>query len=137
MTRARESLLATLAAIPDSARYLLPRPGDTELPATVIEDPAWLAQQVRLRGEIWGIDDRRTLATLWWYSAGCPGRPRAGTARAAQRSGRGWRVRFPSAYATSANACSGAFRALSLGGQGRAFPARLPVPTASSGHRKR
>jgi ferric iron reductase protein FhuF len=69
MTRARESLLATLAAIPDSARYLISRPGDTELPATVIENPAWLAEQVRLRGEIWGIDDRRTLATLWWYSA--------------------------------------------------------------------
>jgi ferric iron reductase protein FhuF len=39
------------------------------LPATVIEDPAWLAEQVRLRGLIWGIEDRRVLAVLWWYSA--------------------------------------------------------------------
>ena len=50
MTSARESLLATLAAIPDSARYLVRRPGDAELPATVIEDPAWLAEQVRSGG---------------------------------------------------------------------------------------
>lgn len=69
MTSARESLTATLAAMPDSARYLIPGPGDAELPATVIGDPSWLGEQVRLRGEIWGIDDRRTLATLWWYSA--------------------------------------------------------------------
>ena len=69
MTRALTSLAGTLAAIPDSARILLTRPGDTELPATVIQDREWLAGQIRLRGQIWGIDDRRTLATLWWYSA--------------------------------------------------------------------
>jgi ferric iron reductase protein FhuF len=69
MTRALTSLADTLAAIPDSARYLLARPGDTELPATVIQDREWLAGQIQLRGEIWGIDDRRILATLWWCSA--------------------------------------------------------------------
>lgn len=69
MTSAPASLAATLVAIPDVARFLVSRPGDTELPATVIGDPGWLAEQIRLRGLIWGIDDRRTLATLWWYSA--------------------------------------------------------------------
>jgi len=69
VTPAPANLAATLAAIPDAARFLVPRPGDTELPATVIADPDWLAEQIRLRGQIWGIDDRRTLATLWWYSA--------------------------------------------------------------------
>jgi ferric iron reductase protein FhuF len=39
------------------------------LPATCIEDPLWLEEQVRLRGQIWGIDHRRVLAILWWYSA--------------------------------------------------------------------
>jgi hypothetical protein len=57
MTRALPSLVGTLTAIPDSARYLIPCPGDTELPATVIRDREWLAEQIRLRGEIWGIDD--------------------------------------------------------------------------------
>jgi hypothetical protein len=38
MTRALTSLASTLAAIPDSTRYLLAHPGDTELPATVIQD---------------------------------------------------------------------------------------------------
>ncbi len=70
MTRAPAAIqAATLAAVPDAARFLLARPGDTELPATVIQDPGWLAEQIRLRGQIWGIGDRRTLATLWWYSA--------------------------------------------------------------------
>ena len=39
------------------------------LPATCLTDPDWLAEQVRLRGLMWRIDDRRILATLWWYSA--------------------------------------------------------------------
>jgi ferric iron reductase protein FhuF len=69
VNRAQASLAVTLAAFPDAGRFLAARPGDSELPATVILDPGWLAEQVRLRGEIWGIGDQRTLGTLWWYSA--------------------------------------------------------------------
>jgi ferric iron reductase protein FhuF len=69
MSRAEESLTAVLAAMPDASPFLIPRPGDAELPATVILDRAWLAGQLRLRGQIWGTGDQRTLATLWWYSA--------------------------------------------------------------------
>ncbi|MDY7106858.1 MAG: (2Fe-2S)-binding protein [Actinomycetota bacterium] len=43
--------------------------GETHVAAVAIEDPAWLAEQVRLRGERWRTDDARVLATLWWYSA--------------------------------------------------------------------
>jgi len=71
---AQASLAAALAAIPDAARMLRPHPGSTERHATVIQDPGWLAEQIRLRGLIWGIGDRRTLATLWWYSAGSAAR---------------------------------------------------------------
>ena len=71
---AQASLAATLATIPDAARMLRPHPGSTERHATVIQDPGWLAEQIRLRGLIWGIGDRRTLATLWWYSAGSAAR---------------------------------------------------------------
>jgi hypothetical protein len=42
MTRALTSLAGTVTEIPDSARYLIPRPGDAELTATVIEDRGWL-----------------------------------------------------------------------------------------------
>lgn len=62
-------LARTIQRLPDAASVLVPHPGDASLPATVIRDPEWLAEQVRLRGLIWGIEDRRTLATLWWYSA--------------------------------------------------------------------
>lgn len=37
--------------------------------AEAIMDDAWFDEQVRLRGLIWGIDDRFTLGTLWWFSA--------------------------------------------------------------------
>jgi hypothetical protein len=69
MSRAEASLTAVLAAMPDASPFLIPRPGDAELPATVILDRAWLAGQLRLRGQIWGTGDQRTLSTLWWYSA--------------------------------------------------------------------
>ncbi|RIJ76536.1 (2Fe-2S)-binding protein [Nakamurella silvestris] len=36
---------------------------------TMIQDPTWMAEQLRLRGEIWSISDVPVLATLWWYSA--------------------------------------------------------------------
>ena len=56
---------------PDHAAVLRPGParGGTEIGARRITDPAWLAEQIRLRGLMWKIDDQRVLATLWWYSA--------------------------------------------------------------------
>jgi ferric iron reductase protein FhuF len=69
VTDALLGFVDTLDALPDSISLLLPRPGDAELTASVTLDPDWLAEQIRLRGEIWNIDDQRTLATLWWYSA--------------------------------------------------------------------
>ncbi len=60
-------MLARLSA--DRQQFLTPRDGDQKIPATLIADPEWLREQVRLRGEIWNIDDQRVLATLWWYSA--------------------------------------------------------------------
>lgn len=48
---------------------LLPDAESRQLPATVIGDPAWMDEQIRLRGLMWGTDDTRVLATLWWYSA--------------------------------------------------------------------
>ncbi|WP_134323941.1 (2Fe-2S)-binding protein [Cumulibacter soli] len=40
-----------------------------EIPATWCLDSDWIQEQIRLRGDIWGIDDRFVLGTLWWYSA--------------------------------------------------------------------
>ncbi|HET9172277.1 MAG TPA: (2Fe-2S)-binding protein [Actinospica sp.] len=37
--------------------------------ATRLTDPTWLAEQVDLQALLWKTDDRRVLATLWWYSA--------------------------------------------------------------------
>lgn len=50
-------------------QFLMPRHGDQQIPARWITDPDWLLEQIRLRGQIWKIEDRRVLATLWWYSA--------------------------------------------------------------------
>jgi hypothetical protein len=55
---------------PDDATVLRAEPGVAEVPATRIADPAWLAEQIRLRGLMCGSEDQRVLATLWWYSAG-------------------------------------------------------------------
>jgi ferric iron reductase protein FhuF len=54
---------------PDDAAVLRAEPGTAEVPATRITDPAWLAEQIRLRSLMWKSDDQRVLATLWWYSA--------------------------------------------------------------------
>lgn len=40
-----------------------------EVPASSILNPLWLAEQMRLRGQIWGASDPHVLGTLWWYSA--------------------------------------------------------------------
>jgi hypothetical protein len=47
---------------------LLPPPGAERLPATVLADPAWTARLLERRAPIQGTDDRRVLATVWWYS---------------------------------------------------------------------
>jgi ferric iron reductase protein FhuF len=54
---------------PDDAAVLRAEPGTAEVPATRITDPAWLAEQIRLRSLMWKSEDQRVLATLWWYSA--------------------------------------------------------------------
>jgi len=54
---------------PEDAAVLRAEPGTTEITATRITDPAWLAEQIRLRSLMWKVDDQRVLATLWWYSA--------------------------------------------------------------------
>ena len=36
---------------------------------TRLLDEAWVVEQIRLRGLRWSTEDRRVLATLWWYSA--------------------------------------------------------------------
>ena len=54
---------------PHDAAVLRAGPGTAEVPATRITDPAWLAEQIRLRSLMWKSEDQRVLATLWWYSA--------------------------------------------------------------------
>lgn len=59
-----------LCALPDDAHpCLVPDSGCSLVPASRTLDPEWMAEQIRLRGLIWGIDDPFVLATLWWYSA--------------------------------------------------------------------
>lgn len=61
---------ATLRALPDRERGpLVAAPGTTAVPFSAVTDAAWLDEQVRSRARRWGTDDRRVLATLWWYSA--------------------------------------------------------------------
>lgn len=71
MTGAPERLLAqTLAALPVAERAsLVLAPGATGVPATRALDPVWLAEQVAGSARVWRTEDRRVLATIWWYSA--------------------------------------------------------------------
>jgi ferric iron reductase protein FhuF len=70
MTAAQELTRQVLAGLPPGQRGVLrPAPGDSEVAATRITEPSWLAEQIRLRSLIWNIEDDRVLATLWWYSA--------------------------------------------------------------------
>jgi ferric iron reductase protein FhuF len=70
MTAAQDLTRQVLGRLPSDQRAVLrPIAGDTEIAATCIADPSWLAEQIRLRSLIWKIDDDRVLATLWWYSA--------------------------------------------------------------------
>lgn len=59
----------TLAAMPEAATAMLRSSQETVVPAIQTLDSGWLAEQVRLRGVMWGTADRRVLGTLWWYSA--------------------------------------------------------------------
>jgi ferric iron reductase protein FhuF len=52
-----------------AALGLVAPPGAATLPATLLADPAWTAEQLDRRALTQGTDDRRVLATVWWYSA--------------------------------------------------------------------
>lgn len=54
---------------PDERNPLIAAPDEKLVPATAIYDADWLDEQIRLRGERWQTNDRKVLATLWWYSA--------------------------------------------------------------------
>lgn len=63
-------LAATLRALPAAERTpLLPGPWTTPVPFSAVTGEAWLTEQIARDGRRWGTDDRRVLATLWWYSA--------------------------------------------------------------------
>jgi ferric iron reductase protein FhuF len=47
----------------------VPPPGATSLPATLLADEGWTASRLASRALTQGTDDRRVLATVWWYSA--------------------------------------------------------------------
>jgi ferric iron reductase protein FhuF len=58
------------ARVPGAAALgLLAPPGAQALPATLLADPAWTAGRVAALGQRYRSDDRRVLATVWWYSA--------------------------------------------------------------------
>jgi ferric iron reductase protein FhuF len=52
-----------------AALGLIAPPGTAALPATVLADAAWTAAVLERRALTQGTDDRRVLATVWWYSA--------------------------------------------------------------------
>jgi ferric iron reductase protein FhuF len=57
------------ARVPGAAMLgLVPPPFAEPLPATVLADPGWTADLLATRGPAQGTDDRRVLATVWWYS---------------------------------------------------------------------
>lgn len=68
-TSAAAVLAGTLRVLPRHEwEPLVPGPGTAAVPFTAVGDPAWLDRELALRGQRWGTDDRRVLATLWWYS---------------------------------------------------------------------
>ncbi|GAB3553987.1 ferric iron reductase protein FhuF [Actinopolyspora lacussalsi] len=68
-TRANQLLTRTLDEMdPNEHARLLPDENRGRIPASLVEDPDWMAEQLRLRGRIWHTDDARVLATLWWFS---------------------------------------------------------------------
>jgi ferric iron reductase protein FhuF len=70
MSAGADALLArTLARMAAADHRRLVAGESHPVPAELIGDETWMSEQVRLRGLMWGTDDRRVLATLWWYSA--------------------------------------------------------------------
>lgn len=70
MSQADAVLATVLAALPPDQRGALAPNADAALISCAsVLDPAWLQEQIRLRGQRWRTEDRRVLATLWWYSA--------------------------------------------------------------------
>jgi ferric iron reductase protein FhuF len=58
------------ARIPGAAALgLVLPPGADVVPGTCLTDPAWTADVLAERARWQGNDDRRVLATVWWYSA--------------------------------------------------------------------
>ena len=58
------------ARIPGAAALgLLAPPSAEVVPATLLADPSWTASLLASRAPRQGTDDRRVLATVWWYSS--------------------------------------------------------------------
>jgi hypothetical protein len=58
------------ARVPGAAGLgLLPPPSARALPAALLADPDWTAERIAALGRRYRSDDRRVLATVWWYSA--------------------------------------------------------------------
>jgi ferric iron reductase protein FhuF len=58
------------ARVPGAAALgLVAPPGAQVVPATHLADPGWTADRVTALGQRYRSDDRRVLATVWWYSA--------------------------------------------------------------------
>ena len=55
--------------IPEEHRGPLLLGAAEPVPAVMIRDRAWMKEQIRLGGEIWGVEDASLVASLWWYSA--------------------------------------------------------------------
>lgn len=43
--------------------------GTDPVPADRVSDPAWLIEQILVRGARWGTSDPNALGVLWWYAA--------------------------------------------------------------------
>lgn len=70
MTPPDDAQTRVAAVLPGAAMLgLLVPPGSRPVPATVLVDEAWTAELLELRALTARTDDRRVLATLWWYSA--------------------------------------------------------------------
>lgn len=52
-----------------AALGLVPPPGATVVPASLLADPAWTAERLAESGPARRSADPRVLATVWWYSA--------------------------------------------------------------------
>ncbi|NYH80664.1 ferric iron reductase protein FhuF [Actinopolyspora biskrensis] len=69
-THADQLLARTLDGIrPTEHGRLLPDEGCQQVPGSLVDDPGWMAEQMRLRSRIWNTEEARVLATLWWFSA--------------------------------------------------------------------